>query len=77
MSSHASTHIPDRRAPSRREFLCRSANGFGGLALAAMTAEKAAAADRSTDPLMPRTPHFEAQAKAVIFLYMDGGPLAA
>ena len=74
MSSQASPHIPDRPAPSRREFLARSANGFGGLALAAMLAEKAGAADRSGDPMMPRVAHFEGKAKSVIFLYMDGGP---
>ncbi len=50
---------------TRREFLTRSANGFGAVALAAMLAEdgKAAAPVR----------HHPAKAKAVIFLYMDGG----
>ncbi len=55
---------------TRREMLCRCANGFGGLALAAMLAE---AAD---DPLAPHSPHFKAKAKSVIFLFMDGGPSA-
>ena len=62
---------------SRREMLCRSANGFGGLALAAMIADKAKSAtisDRSADPMRPRAPHFEPKAKSVIFLFMDGGP---
>jgi hypothetical protein len=47
---------------SRREWLCRAANGFGGLALLNM----ASAATRPT--------HFAPKAKAVIFLFMDGGP---
>jgi hypothetical protein len=50
---------------TRREMLVRSANGFGAVALAALLAEdgKAAAPVR----------HHPAKAKAVIFLYMDGG----
>jgi hypothetical protein len=50
---------------SRREMLVRSANGFGAVALATLLAEdgKAAAPVR----------HHPARAKAVIFLYMDGG----
>ncbi len=48
---------------SRREFLCRAANGFGGLALAQMLQ---AATKNGT--------HHPAKAKAVIFLFMDGGP---
>jgi hypothetical protein len=59
---------------SRRELLGRAANGFGGLAVAAMLAEDAAASDRSIDPMLVRSPHFEARAKSVIFLFMDGGP---
>src|SRR5262245_968112 len=52
------------RNPSRRQMLCRAANGFGGLALASMLASESRAA----------APHFPAKAKAVIFLFMDGGP---
>ncbi|MBI1356303.1 MAG: DUF1501 domain-containing protein [Acidobacteria bacterium] len=63
---------------TRREWLFRSANGFGGLALAALLQEQAGAAspafDRSTQPLAVRAPHFEPRAKNVIFLFMDGGP---
>jgi hypothetical protein len=46
--------------------LCRCANGFGGLALASLLADKVAAATHA--------PHFPAKAKSVIFLFMDGGP---
>ncbi len=49
---------------SRRQFLCRAANGFGGLALMNMLAQGAA----------KNGMHHPAKAKAVIFLFMDGGP---
>ena len=64
------------KAVSRREMLCRAANGFGGLALAALMAEDTAAAElgRSINPMLPRPPRFTAKAKSVIFLFMDGGP---
>src|SRR6202140_3330698 len=52
---------------SRREMLSRCANGFGGLALASLLADKSAAG-KSLEP------HFAAKAKSVIFLFMDGGP---
>lgn len=57
--------------------MARCANGFGGVALAALFAGKATAAtsvSRETNPLAPRTPHFTPRVKNVIFLYMDGGP---
>lgn len=57
---------------TRREMLCRCANGFGGLALASLLAKsRLEAAD---DPLGPKTSHHKAKAKSVIFLFMDGGP---
>jgi len=64
---------------SRREMLCRCANGFGGLALASLLADKFASAAmgaplQDTNPLSPRRPHYEPKAKSVIFLFMDGGP---
>ncbi len=65
------------RPSTRREWLTKTANGFGGIALASMLAEQArgaAALDRSNDPLAVRPPHFEPKATSVIFLYMDGGP---
>jgi hypothetical protein len=56
---------------SRREMLCRCANGFGGLALAYLLADKKASA--AVNPLEPKAPHYKAKAKSVIFLFMDGG----
>ena len=54
---------------SRRNALRKLGDGFGGLALASMLSE-AAAAPRSTVP----APHSVPKAKAVIQLYMHGGP---
>ncbi len=65
---------------TRREMLARSANGFGAVALAALSAgwqgRTAAAAPRPADStsLAPRPPHFAPRARSVIFLFMDGGP---
>ena len=67
---------------SRREMLRTSSAGFGGLALAALLGEEAAAAQigprpdsgSGVDPLAPRPPHFAPRAKRVIFLFMHGGP---
>ncbi|MGF1579605.1 MAG: DUF1501 domain-containing protein [Gemmataceae bacterium] len=67
--------------PTRREMLMRAANGFGAVALSALMAEEVfanAASDqrvRATDnSLASKSPHYQARAKNVIFLYMDGGP---
>src|SRR5262245_6371296 len=61
---------------SRREFLRRAAHGFGGLALATLLADEAAASPSAGafSPYAPKMPHFEAKAKSVIFLFMEGGP---
>ena len=56
---------------SRRRFLQSAGCGFGSVALQAMFADVAAAAQ---GPLAERPPHFRARAKRVIFLFMSGGP---
>jgi len=53
---------------SRRDFLCNSALGFGGLA--ASTILPAA----SVNPFAAKPKHFESKGKSVIFLFMHGGP---
>jgi hypothetical protein len=58
---------------SRREMLRRAGGGFGGIALAGMLAEQAAAAAVPADPLAPRLGHFPARAKTVIFVFATGG----
>src|SRR5690348_2241468 len=61
---------------NRRRPLQRCANGFGAVALSALLAEWSKAGtshDRVLDPMKVRSPHFNARAKSVIFLFMDGG----
>src|SRR5919109_339953 len=60
--------------PSRRDFLRQSFCGFGSLALLSLlTDERLRAAP--ADPLAPRPAHLpNPKAKAVIFLFMAGGP---
>jgi hypothetical protein len=53
---------------SRREWLSRTACGFGALALADL-----AARGQAPNPLAARAPHHAAKAKRVIFLFMQGG----
>ena len=65
-----------RAAPSRREFLQHSANGFGAYALASMLASETAANPQSeiSNLKSAKAPHFAPKAKAVILLFMVGGP---
>jgi hypothetical protein len=58
---------------TRRDLLRTVSAGFGWLAFQSMASAAAAAADRR-NPLIPKTPHFPARAKRVIFLCMQGGP---
>jgi Protein of unknown function (DUF1501) len=64
---------PFDRSPSlpRRNFLQTCGLGFGSLALSHLLDRDAHAA---TGPMAPREPHFPAQAKSVIYLFMAGGP---
>jgi hypothetical protein len=69
-----------QKAPmTRRQMLAQCANGFGALALTALLGDAAFGAilgnaPAGASPLSPRTTHFRARAKSVIFLFMDGGP---
>ena len=59
---------------SRRNFLFRSFNGIGGMALGGMLADDLmAATNGSADPLAVRKPHLRRKAKHCIFLFMQGG----
>jgi len=58
---------------SRRQFFQSAGFGIGGAALSALLSRDAQGA-ASISPLAPRKPHFPAKAKAVIFLFMAGGP---
>lgn len=59
---------------TRREWLRKSACGFGTLALAGMLAEQAGAATALRRSDGGSLPHHRPRAKRVIFLFMQGGP---
>ncbi|HWG42604.1 MAG TPA: DUF1501 domain-containing protein [Gemmataceae bacterium] len=61
-------------ATSRRDFLLRAGGGCGALALSWLLANENRAAVPHVNPLAARRPHHDAKAKAVIFLFMVGGP---
>jgi hypothetical protein len=69
-------HVP--LFSSRRDFLHLAGGGFGALALSALDAwanpDRKVGGEAPTDPLAPKEPQFAAKAKAVIFLFMEGGP---
>ena len=56
---------------TRRRFLQNGAYGFGMIALQHLLASET---EGAADPLAPKSPHFPAKAKNVIFLFMSGGP---
>jgi hypothetical protein len=68
--------VEDSVARTRRHFFRDCGIGVGTMALASLLARDAGAADVSkrTDPLAPKPPHFKPKAKAVIYLFMAGGP---
>ncbi|MDV6033389.1 MAG: DUF1501 domain-containing protein [Phycisphaera sp. RhM] len=62
---------------TRRDFLRRSGIGLGSLALAGVMADDTSSllhAANATNPMAPKTPHFAPKAKAVIHLFLNGGP---
>lgn len=68
---------------TRREFLWQAGGGFTGLGLASLLdgdgffTRQSRAEDGDTpfrNPMAPKSPHFNAPAKSVIFLFMYGGP---
>lgn len=62
---------------TRREFLRRSGIGLGSLALAGVMADDTASrlqAASNSNPMSPKPPHFAPKAKAVIHLFLNGGP---
>jgi hypothetical protein len=62
-----------RPTRTRREFVRDAFCGFGGVALASLLNQEQARAVEA-NPLATKPPHFAPKAKAVIFLFMAGGP---
>lgn len=58
---------------TRRQFFGQTGIRLGGLAMASMLGQRAAAAS-AVHPAIPGLPHFPGKAKAVIYLHMNGGP---
>src|SRR5688572_10879040 len=64
-----------RPTRTRREFIQDAFCGFGSIALASMSMQDLArAAASQAHPLSPKPSHHAPKAKAVIFLFMSGGP---
>ena len=62
-----------RFARNRREFLTDCYCGLGSLAFGSMMTQELASAAQ-VNPLAPKPPHIAGKAKAMIFVYMAGGP---
>ncbi|OWK39742.1 DUF1501 domain-containing protein [Fimbriiglobus ruber] len=64
--------------PTRRQLLARCGAGFGTLALADLLARQGLLASddttKSLNPLAPKKPHFPGKAKAVVWIFVNGGP---
>ena len=67
--------VDGSQTATRREFFGQCGLSVGALGLATLLGRGAAAErDKRTGPLAPRPPHFTPKAKAVIYLFMAGGP---
>lgn len=58
---------------SRRDFLRRTGMGFGGIGLAALVGQTAAAEPSTPTPMAAKAPHFPGRAKRVIHIFLNGG----
>src|SRR4051812_15220918 len=58
---------------TRRDFLGRFGLGLGGMALSQLLPRSVSAASSPVRGVLPQ-PHFPAQAKRIIYLFMAGGP---
>lgn len=66
---------PPATFASRRDFLRRAGNGCGLLALSGLLEKQGLlGAEATPNPLAPKPAHFPAKAKAVIWLFLNGGP---
>jgi len=78
MPSPMSTHCGRYESiVNRRHFLQRAGGGFGAVALADLLGREGLLAGESgAGPLAPQPGHFEAKAKSIIWLFMEGAPSA-
>src|ERR671939_193575 len=72
----SSVSVAGGAALLRRGVLARLGGGFGGLVVSSLLAEQTAvsAGEATGYDLRPKPPHFAPKAKAVIQLFMHGGP---
>lgn len=61
-------------APTRREFVYGLGASLGSVALTALLAKEARAADAKAEPMAAKPGHVPARATSCIFLMMEGGP---
>ena len=67
--------LSESLACSRRDFLHTLGAGFPALAMTGLLSRDGAfGAGEHENPLAPKKPHYQAKAKACIFLFMYGGP---
>lgn len=71
MTTHMRPPMSQATEVSRRWFLGECGVGLGAIALGHLLGRDSRAEE---DPLAPKSPHFPARAKNVIFLFMGGGP---
>src|SRR5262245_33572807 len=70
-----SYNVGMNQLPSRREILSRLGGGFGGLALSYLLGSARGGDEQPVvHDVLPRTPHLRPKARAVIQLFMHGGP---
>ena len=75
-------HFSAEGLVTRRDWLRRAGGGMGLLSLAALLADEGLlvnparrpASRPAIDPMAPRSPHFPAKAKSVIWMFINGGP---
>lgn len=58
---------------TRRQLLASCGGGLGAIALASQLQHEGLLAADSLNPLAPKAPHFPAKAKAVIWIFINGG----
>lgn len=74
MSLEHEFHVARARLLTRRWFLRDCGLGLAGIAAASLAARESFAAPSSANPLAPRSPHFSATAKRVIYMFNAGAP---